>query len=271
VAEPTYREKLYPVCERLRQIALGIISQSNLSITEEGMFHPNILALSLLSRTLSNFRALIALTKERLPVEARVIARCCFENLFMVGGLYAEGKAFADRMREDDKAGRRGRIRFSFEDENIFESLSTEMQEAVKQRHAENKGAKVSFLKPRDASELGSFKDMYVIYSQFSGDAAHPTITALARHWGPASLEAVYLDVEPDVDEGQLDETLHLGCLALISMMVVVNEMVGYTEAGRSLLDINHALKGLQAEKWGPESIEEGMDIRTEKPKEDPE
>ena len=92
-----------------------------------------------------------------------------------------------------------------------------------------------------------------MIYSQFSGDAAHPTITALARHWGPASVEAVYLDVEPEVDEGQLDETLHLGCLALISMMVVVNEMVGYTEAGKGLLQVNHTLKTLQAEKWGAE------------------
>ena len=270
VTAPTYREKLYPVCAQLRQTAIGIISQSNLRITEEGMFHPNVLALSLLSRTLSNFQALIALTKERLPVEARVIARCCFENLFMVGGLYTEGKDFADRMKEDDKRGRRGRIRFSFENENIFESLSSEMQEAVKQRHEENKAApKVSFLKPKDASELGAFKDMYVIYSQFSGDAAHPTITALARHWGPASQEAVYLEVEPNVDENQLDETLHLGCLAMISMMVVVNEMVGYTDAGKSLLEINHTLKTLQAEKWGPESVEEGMDIRTEKPKDD--
>jgi Family of unknown function (DUF5677) len=138
---PTYREKLYPVCAELRQTALGIIAQSNLRITEEGMFHANILALSLLSRTLSNFQALVALTKEKQPVEARVIARCCFENLFMVGGLYTEGKAFADRMKEDDKAGRRGRIRFSFENENIFENLSSEMQEAVKQRHEENRAA----------------------------------------------------------------------------------------------------------------------------------
>ena len=137
---PTYREKLYPVCAELRHTALGIIAQSNLRITEEGMFHANILALSLLSRTLSNFQALVALTKEKLPVEARVMARCCFENLFMVGGLYTKGKAFADRMKEDDGGhGRRGRIRFSFENENIFESLSSEMQEAVKQRHEETR------------------------------------------------------------------------------------------------------------------------------------
>jgi hypothetical protein len=110
-----------------------------------------------------------------------------------ITALETEGKAFADRMKEDDKAGRRGRIRFTFENENFFETLSSEMQEAVKQRHEENRAApKISFLKPKDASALGSFKDMYVIYSQFSGDAAHPTITALARHWGPASLEVVY-------------------------------------------------------------------------------
>ena len=129
----SYREKLYPVCERLRQIALEIIAQCDLKVTEHGMAHPDILALTLLSRTLSNFRAMVLLTKERMIVEARVMARCCFENLFMVGGLHAEGLSFAKRMIDDDRAGRRGRIRFAFENETIFESFSPEMQEAVRE------------------------------------------------------------------------------------------------------------------------------------------
>jgi hypothetical protein len=141
------------------------------------------------------------------------------------------------------------------------------MQAAVKQRHEEFKAApKVGFLKQKDASDAGAFKDMYVVYSQFSGDAAHPTITALSRHWGPAGQGAAYFDVEPEPREDELDETLHLSCVVLLSMLVVVNEVVGYTEAGKKLLEINHELKALQAQRWGIESIEEGMDIRTEAP-----
>jgi hypothetical protein len=260
----SYRDELYPVCGRLEEIALQIIGQCDLKVTEYGMVHPDILALTLLSRTLSNFRALIVLTKNQLVVEARVLARCCFENLFMVGGLQADGVAFAQRMIEDDRAGRKGRIRFSFETETIFESISPEMQEAVKESHEKFKAApKVGFLKPKDASDAGPFKETYVAYSQFSGDAAHPTITALARHWAPGpSGETGYFDVQPKAKEEELDETLHLGCIALLSMMVAVNEMMGYTEAGKKLPEINRELKELQAKKWGSETISEGIDIR---------
>jgi hypothetical protein len=158
------------------------------------------------------------------------------------GGLHAEGLAFAERMMEDDRAGKKGRIRVAFATEAIFESLSSELQEVVRERHETFRAApKVGFLKPKDASDTGGFKAMYVAYSQFSGDAAHPTMTALARHWGPADQKTAYFDAEPEPRKDELDETLHLTCIALISMMVVVNEMVGYTEAGMKLLEINHA------------------------------
>jgi hypothetical protein len=41
--------------------------------------------------------------------------------------------------------------------------------------------------------------------------------------------------------------------------------MNGYTEAGKALPDLNGELKTLQSERWGPEAISEGMQIRTEK------
>jgi hypothetical protein len=260
-----YRGKAYPLCDRLRDIAEDLLSQADLTVTQHGMVHPNILALALLSRTLSNFKALGLLTRQRMVVEARILARCCFENLFIIGGLHAEGIAFAERMIEDDRAGRKGRVRFACENDSIFQALSPEIQMAVKQRHEEFRTApRVGFLKQRDASDAGPFKDMYVVYSQFSGDAAHPTVTALSRHWGPEGERTAYFNVNPEPREEELDETLHLSCVALISMLVVVNEMVGYTEAGKKLPAVNHELKMLQTERWGIESIEEGIDIQTE-------
>jgi hypothetical protein len=165
----SYREKAHPLCERLRAIAIEIIRQANLIVTEQGMLHPNILAIALLSRTLSNFKGLVLLTQQRMVVEARILSRCCFENLFIVGGLHAEGTIFAKRMMEDDRAGRKGRVRFACENDSIYQLLSPEMQKAVKEKHEEFKMApRVGFLKQRDASDAGAFRDMYVIYSQFS-------------------------------------------------------------------------------------------------------
>jgi hypothetical protein len=220
---------------------------------------------ALVSRTLSNFKGVLLLTQRRMAVEARILSRCCFENLFIVGGLHAEGTIFAECMVEDDRAGRKGRVRFACENDSIYQLLSPEIQKAAKEKYEEFKMApRVGFLKQKDVSEAGAFKDMYVVYSQFSRDAAHPTIMALARHWGPAGESMSHFDPEPEPRSEELDETLHLSCVAVLTMLVVVNEMVGYTDAGKELPEINGQLKALQAERWGAESIEEGMDIRTE-------
>jgi hypothetical protein len=220
------------------------------------MMDPKILSLALLSRTLLNFKGVILLTRQRMVVAARVMTRCCYENMFMVGGLFAEGEAFADRMIEDDKAGRKGRINFALETESIFKSLSVDMQQAVK----DFQSPKVSFLRPKDASGLSEFKDTYLVYSEISSDAAHPTIAALARHWGPADDKTAYFDAIPGAKEDELDVTLHFACIALIDIMVVVNKMNGGTEAGKKLPTPNGELKTLQSERWSPETCE-GMDI----------
>jgi hypothetical protein len=172
--------------------------------------------------------------------------------MFMVGGLHAEGVEFAKRMIEDDRAGRKGRIRFTLETNTIFESLSDEMQKAVEESHGTMQEApRVQFLKPRDASEKSAFKETYLVYSQFSGDAAHPTLAALARHWGPAGDTISYFDIAPEPKEDELDETLHLTCIAVLGIMVVVNEMHGFTEAGKMLPALNGEFVTLQNEKWG--------------------
>jgi hypothetical protein len=263
----THREKLYPLCEKMAQLALKIAGQCKLSVTPRGMTEPKILALTLLGRTLQNFKGCILLTQAKLAVEARVLARCCYENMFMVGGLYAEGTAFADRMIEDDKAGRKGRVRFAFENETIFKGLSEEMQTAVAQsKQSFDEGPRAQFLKHKDISGLSAFKETYLIYSQLSGDAAHPTLAALARHWGPAGERLAYFDFIPAAKEDELDETLHLACMAVLGIMVVVNELHGYTDAGKKLPALNGEFLALQAEKYGAATIAEGMEIRTEPP-----
>jgi hypothetical protein len=262
-----YRDKLYPLCERLDQTALEIAGQCKLIVTEQGLAHPKLLALALLCRTVTNFKGVIILTRERLIVEARVLTRCCYENMFMVGGLSAEGDAFAERMKADDRAGRSSRLKFQFETESLFETLSAETQTAVAAAYNSLTNSETrKFLKPKQISGIGPFKETYAAYAQYSGNAAHPTLTALARHWSLDQKTATF-DTIPEPTEDQLDETLHLACIALLSIMVVVNEMNGFTEAGKELIELNMELKTLQAEKWGAGEIgDDGMEIRTREP-----
>src|SRR5690348_14484465 len=52
-----------------------------------GAADPKIVAVLLLIRTLSNFRSTQILLRADRIVEARTVARCCFENLFTIAGL----------------------------------------------------------------------------------------------------------------------------------------------------------------------------------------
>jgi hypothetical protein len=265
----TYREKLFQLCDQMLQVAYEIIDESELVITKRGLTEPKLLVLALLSRSLMNFKGVALLIKQQMPVEARVLTRCCYENMFMVGGLHAQGETFADKMIRDEQAGRKGRIRFVLETEGIFDGLSAELQETVKETHKSFAGApRLDFLRPKDASSVSAFKATYAAYSQFSGDAAHPTLTALNRHLSQENQTAVF-NVAPQPKEDELDDTLHLACIALIGIMVVVNEMNGLTEAGKKLPALNGELVALQTAKYGPQSVGEGMEIRTEKSGED--
>lgn len=262
----TYREKLYPLCEQMLQLAYGIISECELVVTKRGLTEPKLLVLALLSRSLMNFKGVVLLIKQQMPVEARVLTRCCYENMFMVGGLHAEGETFADKMIDDEQASRKGRIRFMLETEEIFHGLSGELQETVKETNSSFSGApRLNFLRPKDASAIGVFKETYIAYSQFSGDAAHPTLSALKRHLSQENGTALF-DVAPQPKEDELDETLHLACVALLGIMVIANEMNGLTEAGKKLVALNDKLVLLQTAKYGAHSFGEGMEIRTENP-----
>jgi hypothetical protein len=108
---------------------------------------------------------------------------------------------------------------------------------------------------PKAASGVSPFREACIAYSQFSGDAAHPTLTALRRHLGVDGSNIGFFDVSPDPKEAELDETLHLAFIALIGAMVVVNEMNGYTKAGTQLPVLNGELIALQTENYGAASL----------------
>ncbi len=256
-----YVKRLLPLCEELGQAALRIAGEADVRITEQGLLDPKLLALALLSRTLGNFKGAVRLVEQGLLVEARVLTRCCFENQLVVGGLYAKGIEFAQQIKADDVAGRKGRLKFVADNEGIFQGLSQETRDEMAKTQEYLAATKGSFLKFKAAGEAGPFKEIYLAYSQYSGDAAHPTFTALMRHCSIEDKKLSFDVVLPQNDH-QLDETLHLACISLMGVAVVVNEMCGYTEAGKRLPALSDKLQALQTEHWG--EVGPGVKIKTE-------
>jgi hypothetical protein len=100
--------------KRLRPIGMGILGATPVKVTEQGSADIRIIGLTLLARTLSNLRAAVALTEDGFIVEAKVIARCCFENSYWVGALVKEGERFRTSMVQHEMKHKRMRAQTIF-------------------------------------------------------------------------------------------------------------------------------------------------------------
>ena len=69
-----------------RPIALDILGGAPVTVTEKRFAEPKVIAIMLMSRTLSNFRGVFTLIENGLVVEARILVRCCFDG---AGTLFA--------------------------------------------------------------------------------------------------------------------------------------------------------------------------------------
>jgi hypothetical protein len=87
--------------------AWAFFSVSPIKITEQRAADIRIVGLMLLARTLSNFKEAITLAESEFIVEAKVIARCCFENLYWVGALLKEGDKFRSSMVQHEMKHKR--------------------------------------------------------------------------------------------------------------------------------------------------------------------
>jgi hypothetical protein len=96
------------LAQRLLSVALDVVGAAEVTLDERWARNPKIVALTLLSRSLTNFRAaMLLLSDEHVHVvEARMLARCIYENLIWIGALHDRGSEFVQEMLDDEAANR---------------------------------------------------------------------------------------------------------------------------------------------------------------------
>ena len=83
------------------------------------------------------------------------------------------------------------------------------------------------------------FEKTYIFFSQLSSDAAHPSVEALNRYVVPHKEDEIGgIDVEPIVKESEIAETFEYLCLAVMSVCVTVNQILGGTLGGNLLSEL---------------------------------
>jgi Family of unknown function (DUF5677) len=212
--------------KRLRPVGASIFGATPVKITEHGSAHIRTVALMLLARTLSNLKAAIALTEAGFIVEAKVIARCCFENSYWVGALVQEGDKFRTSMVQHEMKHKRMRAQTIFSTTAKTGELQPEIKNKLRQWMRDHKEYEDSpTLDPKEVCERAK-NESYMFYQQLSWDA-HPSIETMNRYFDPPDADGVPgIDVCPVVRDAEVIEMFNLMCLAVIGVFLGVGELL---------------------------------------------
>jgi hypothetical protein len=170
--------------DRLIEKCKTIFGGSIVLEDDKGTNFPTVWALSLLARTISNVEGVRILLETDHLIEARVLARCCWENFFCTAAIAKTGEAFLKKLDLDHGASQKKQARrlcnFTerHDGENIeVRKLRSSFADIMEQEHPNAK-----LLIHKITAEDGTIGDGYIIHSALSNDAAHPSITSLDRH-----------------------------------------------------------------------------------------
>ena len=218
-------EKWLQYSERLGEAAIAILGEADELKVDADIKDPKVLAMTLLCRTLLNFKGAALMVQNGLPVEARTLTRCCFENLLWVGELAARKEDFVKEMVKDEASSQqsRGKMLLALGDE-----LDVEHHQNLKARMATlgELHPKAKSIKFGDLGKINGIADSYLWFRHLSGDSAHPSMTSLARHLTREPDGSIMIAVVPEPIEKEMADTLQFANQALLGVCVATCEVV---------------------------------------------
>jgi hypothetical protein len=198
---------------------------------------PKLLAACLLARSVSTARAVVHLIGLGHVVEARMLARSIFENEFYLFRLARDdGSAFAREMFADEAYYHHALGQTMLKEEQAREAMGGEEQSCVQAivKQVRQESPIAAPLKPQKVISGTDISSASVLYQKLSSDAAHPSLTALKRHFVQnAGTEGLLL--KPRIKDGEVMDTAFLASMALLGGCIAANDAFGRTAGGERL------------------------------------
>lgn len=228
-------------------MSLDVVGAAQVTLDEKWARNPKVVGLTLLSRSLTNFRAAMLLLNDQHVhvVEARMLARCIYENLIWIGALHDRGFAFVQEMLDDEAANRQvlGELTLKISrqlGENVNDETGLKLRGLIKGTSEKFPGSKK--LQANKVAESTVVAAAYVYYYQLSLEAVHCSITALGRHLHREKIEGGYaltVDVHPPAQAREILNTLTHLCRGLLGVAITANELVGFTSQSEALTTLS--------------------------------
>src|ERR1700730_1543360 len=148
------------LAEKFGKAGYAIFDTAKVQITEKGFGDEKIIALTLLARTMSNLKGSVILIAEKRIVEARTIARCCFENQYWAAALIEEGEKFTRKMVDDEMKHRTARGQLIFQNDlDLDPDVSARLRGWLKIANQRFSDAKT--LNPKQVASVNSIGKTY--------------------------------------------------------------------------------------------------------------
>lgn len=228
--------KALEYAQRLLDAAIDVVGATHIQPNSDRARDPRVIALTLLCRSISNFRAAIRLAQQEQVMEARAMVRLLCENLLWLGALRERGSEFVKDILSDDRYKQKVLAQLTMKLTGKHGG-DVNSQGAMTLRNIIKRLSQNPDDKPLHADAIaaaGVVELVYVDYIRFSLEAVHCSATALRRHISSERTETtdeLTVSVVPNTSPKDLLLTVVHACSALNGAAVATNEMVGFTTA----------------------------------------
>jgi hypothetical protein len=228
--------------EKLMSAAIAVVGAAKVELNENWARDPKIVGLTILCRSISNFRAAMLLVQQHHVMEARALGRCLYENLLWMGALRERGLDFVQDMLKDEAFNRQSlgelTLRLSAKHGADMSSPgSLTLRSIIKEI-----GKKILEMRKLNASKIaaeGAVEMAYVQYARLSLDGVHCSVTALGRHLSREQIAKnrteLVVSVEARTSDAEILSAILHPCRALMGVAVGANEILGFTAANAQL------------------------------------
>lgn len=93
--------------QKMLDAAIEVVGAAQVKLDQSWARNPKVIALAILCRSITNFRASLILVQQQQVLEARALVRLMYENLLWLAALRERGAAFVQAMIDDEAFNRK--------------------------------------------------------------------------------------------------------------------------------------------------------------------